>query len=481
MSRRYDLAIVGGGTAGLVTAVGAAQLGARVCLVEEERTGGECLWTGCVPSKTLLAAAGLAQRMRTADAVGLSPTDPAIDFPSLMAHVRGVQQRIAPNDSPERLRSEGVEVIETRARFEDPRHLRAGGRTVAFRNALVATGARPAVPGLPGLAEAGPLTSDTVWGLAKLPPRLAVLGGGPVGVELGQAFARLGAAVTLVEMAPTLLPKEEPETAALVADRLRAEGVRVLPASRVTRAEPGDGATRLLIEGGSATEAVEVDRVLAATGNWPQTGELGLEAAGVATTESGAVAVDERLRTTTPNIYAAGDVTMRLPFTHMAAHQARTVIANALFHLRRRVVDPATVPWVTFTDPEVARVGLSEAQAREHWGERAVVRTFQHTDLDRAQCSGEPAGFSKLVADDRARLVGATVVGPSAGEVLAELASLVSRRAGLAELSGTVHAYPTFAEAPVRAADEHLRDTWLTPRTRRVARPVLGLLRLLER
>lgn len=478
---RYDLAVVGGGTAGLVAAIGAAQLGARVCLAEADRTGGECLWTGCVPSKTLLAAAALAQRMRTADSVGLGPVAPVVNFGRLMAHVRAVQQRLAPHDSAQRLRAEGVDVLEGTARFTSSRQLDVAGRTVTFRTALIATGSQPVLPDILGLAAAQPLTTHTVWDLSDLPARLAVLGGGPVGVELGQAFARLGASVTLLELLPSLLPNEEPEAATLLATRLRADGVRLLLGVRVQRVETCPGqAPRLIVGHSDGSETLEADRVLLATGRRPRTEGLGLEAAGVAIAPSGGVVVDDRLQTTAPHIYAVGDVTATLPFTHVAAYQARTAIGNALFGLRRRVRYDA-VPYVTFTDPEIAHVGLTEAQARERWGARTVVRSFDQAHLDRTVCTGEPDGLVKLVADARARLVGATIVGPSAGDVVAETAALVAHHSRIAALSARVHAYPTFAEGPVKAADEHLRAQWLNERTRRITRPVLALLRLLDR
>ena len=479
--RRYDLAVVGGGTAGLTAALIAAGIGARVCLIERAATGGDCLWTGCVPSKSLLAAAALAHRMRTADRVGLAPVEPGIDLDRVMAHVRAARDRLAPADSPERLRRDGVEVIQGEGRFTGPGRLAVAERTVAYRSALIATGSSPSIPPVPGLAAAQPLTNDTVWDLRELPERLLVLGGGPVGCELGQAFARLGSRVTIVELLPWLLAKEEPEARELIARRLTEEGVEVRLGSRAVAVEPDGGADRLLVERDGQPQApIGFDRVLVAAGRRAETARLGLETVGAATRADGAVVVDRSLRTTARGVFAAGDVTGALPFTHIAAYHGRTVAGNALFGLRRRVAYGA-VPWVTFTDPEVARVGMSEAQARERWGQRMVVRAYDYARLDRAVCAGEPDGFAKLVADPQGRLVGATVAAPAGGEAIAELAAWIDRGGRIGELSRTVHAYPTFAEGPVRAADELVRAKWTGGRVRALARPALALARLLDR
>jgi pyruvate/2-oxoglutarate dehydrogenase complex dihydrolipoamide dehydrogenase (E3) component len=491
MSRpsRYDLAIVGGGTAGLVAAFVAAALGARVCLVERVATGGDCLWTGCVPSKSLIAAASRAQDMRRASAVGLEPVEPAVDFARVMAHVRGAREHIAPHDSPERLRASGVEVIEGDARFAGPGRLAVAGRTLAYRTALVATGSSPLVPPVSGIDAARPLTTDTVWELDELPRRLLVLGGGTVGCELGQAYARLGAEVTLVEPREALLGGEEPEAKALVERRLREEGVDVRLGSEPVRVEAaaGDGssgagrATLQRTGGGSEREAlVEFDRVLVATGRRPDTAELGLDTVGVETDASGAVVVDDRLRTTAAGVFAAGDVTGALPFTHVADYHAKIAVANALFRTRRRV-SYAAVPRVTFTDPEVARVGITEAEARKRFGERAVVRVAELSHLDRGICAGEEEGFAKLVGDPRGRLIGATVVAPGAGEAIAEHVAWIDRGAKIDALSNIVHAYPTFAELSSRAADDHMMAKLLDGRVRALSRSALAALRLVDR
>ena len=478
MSRRYDLVILGGGTAGLVSAMIAAGIGARVALIERARTGGDCLWTGCVPSKTLLAAAGLAHAMRHGDRVGLSPVEPDIDFTAVMEHVRATIAVIEPQDSPARLRERGVEVIEASGRFLGPGRIVAGDRTLGYRVAIIATGSRPSLPDIPGLTQVSALTSDTVWDLDELPPRLTVLGGGAIGCELAQAFGRLGAAVTLVERTDRLLPQEEPEAGARLADRLGEEGVAVRCGARALAVAPtGDGPSGELVLG--PDERVPFDRILVAAGREPRIDGLGLDTVGVELDARGAVRVDERLGTTAPRIFAAGDVTGLLPFTHVAAHHARVATPNALFHTRTRV--SRTIPWVTFTDPEVARVGLSEAQARERWGDRVQVADFDYAHLDRAITEGRASGMVKLVGDRRGRLVGATVAAPGAGEAIAELTAWIRQGASIDAISQTVHAYPTLAEGPARAADERLSARYSTPGVRRVARVGLGLLALLQR
>ncbi|MGD9735981.1 MAG: NAD(P)/FAD-dependent oxidoreductase [Solirubrobacterales bacterium] len=476
MSRRYDLVIVGGGTGGLVSALVAAAVGARVALVESERTGGDCLWTGCVPSKSLIAAADLAHRMRHADAVGLQPVDPAIDFTRVMDHVRRSIETIEPHDSPTRLRDAGIEVIHARGRFTAPGVLDVAGRQLRWRTAIIATGSRPSVPAIPGLAAAEPLTSDTVWDLRELPTRLIVLGGGPIGCELGQAFARLGSHVTLLEVADRLLPREEPRASELVASRLIADGVDLRLGHRVAAV---DSANELIVDGPHGRTEVSFDRILVAAGRAPRTDELGLDSVGVAVAPDGTVVVDERLRTSNPRIYAVGDVTGLLAFTHVAAHHARVATPNALFHLRTKVSQ--ALPAVTFTDPEVARVGLTEAQARRRWGEKVTVAHSDYAELDRAITAGEPHGFATLVGDPRGRLVGATVAAPDGGESIAELTAWLSQGAKIDAVSQAVHAYPTFAEGAARAADQHIAARYATPRVRRITRGILRALRAIER
>ncbi len=473
MSDRYDLVVLGGGTAGLVSAFIAAGMGARVALIERERTGGDCLWTGCVPSKSLLASAHLAHRMRHADRVGLAPVEPKVDFARVMDRVHATIAEIEPHDSPARLRAAGVEVIEADGQFIDARTLEAAGRRLRFTSAIVATGSQPAIPPVPGLGGDDVFTTEDIWRLRRLPARLVILGGGPIGCELGQAFARLGAQVTIVELADRLLLKEEPDAGALVAKSLSADGVDIRLGTRaVELRRPEDAPKHLIVDRGDSRQQIEFDAILVVAGREPRTEAAGLQAAGVGLDERGAVVVDERLRTNVPRIYAAGDVTALLPFTHVAAHHARVASINALLGLRRTI--DQTIPWVTFTDPEVAHVGLTEAQAKERYGDRAITARSDYATLDRAITEGENTGFALLVGDPKRRLVGATIAGPGAGEAIAEMTAHIKAGNRIDAVSTTVHAYPTLAEGPSRAADEHLRARYAAPRYRALVRPVLA-------
>lgn len=470
---RYDLVVIGGGTAGMIAAVGAAGLGARVLLAEAERTGGECLWTGCVPSKALIAAARRAHDMRTADSVGLTPTEPDVDLGRIMRRVHDVIATIEPHDSPARLRRKGIEVVRAHARFLRPGSIAVGDRRVRYRAALIATGSKPAVPPVDGVEAAAPLTTDTLWDLDELPERLMILGGGPVGCELGQAFARLGSAVTIVEMADRLLPQTEPQVSALIADVLRRDGVDVRTSTRAVRATED----RLIVAGPDGADAtLPFDRLLLATGRRPTTAGLGLDRVGVATDDRGFVHVDETMRTTGRNTFAAGDVTGRMPFTHVAGAQGGLVVTNALFRLRRSG-DEDHIPWTIFTDPEVAHVGLTEDDARRRWSDDAIVTSYDYTEVDRAVTQAQTAGFATLIGDPKGRIVGATIVAESAGESIAEVVAWMRSGARLSDIGAAIHAYPTLTEGPWRAALEHLRGRYLSPRVRRWTRPLLGVLR----
>ncbi|MFO7777844.1 MAG: FAD-dependent oxidoreductase [Nitriliruptoraceae bacterium] len=492
MARR-DLIVVGGGTAGLVAAVGAARQGAKVTLVERARTGGDCLWTGCVPSKSLLAAAAAAHTARHSEHLGVHSDEVTVDFPAVMAHVRGAIGAIAPHDSPERLRAEGIEVVHGDARFVADDAIEVAGHRFRFRAAMVATGAAPVLPPIEGLAAAAPLTTETVWDLEALPRRLAVLGGGPIGCELGQAFARLGAEVTIVEMEPRLLPREEPEASEALRASLLADGVDVRTAARATAVLPGTpgggsdadggpggsgdaggpsasdadggpgGGWRLRLQRSDAaadaeTDEVAFDHILVAVGRRPRTAELGLEAAGIEVDRRGAVVVDDRLRTTNRRVFAGGDVTALLPFTHVASTHGATIVQNALFGLRSRV-DHERIPWVTFTAPEVARVGLSVAEARQRFGPGIRVRHAAHDEVNRAHAEARTDGFALLVGDDKGRLVGATVVGPHAGETIGEVVAWRQHDAKVSAIARrSTHAYPTWSDDIAAASLVDLRD-----------------------
>jgi pyruvate/2-oxoglutarate dehydrogenase complex dihydrolipoamide dehydrogenase (E3) component len=454
----WDLLVVGGGAAGLVGARTAASLGASVLLVERERTGGDCLWTGCVPSKALLAAAAAAAQARCAGRLGVHVQGVRIDAGEVMAHVRGAVAAIEPVDSAEALRAAGVLVARASARFTGPGGADVGGVPVRFRQALVATGSGPAVPPLPGLREAEPLTSDTVWALTEFPERLVVLGGGTIGCELGQAFARLGSEVTVVEAADRVLAGEDPDAARLVTDALAADGVRVVTGSPVVAVEGAAGNRDVVLEGG---RRIPAGAVLVALGRRPDTRGLALGAAGVAVDERGFVRVDARLRTTNRRIWAAGDVTGHPQLTHVAGVHGSTAASNAVLGLRR-AAQVAAVPRVTYTSPEVASVGAGADEPG------VTVRTRHHDEVDRAVVEGGTAGFARLVLDARGRVVGATVVGPRAGESLAELTLAVRTGLRARDLAATMHPYPTFGDGPWNAAIAEVRGRLAAPAARRV-------------
>jgi pyruvate/2-oxoglutarate dehydrogenase complex dihydrolipoamide dehydrogenase (E3) component len=448
--------VIGGGTAGLVCAAGAAGLGARVALVERSRLGGDCLNTGCVPSKALLRSARVVGAARAGTPVGVT-ADTRVDFAAVMTRLRARRADIAPHDSAARLASLGVDVFFGEGAFADARSVSVGGATLQFRRAVIATGSRPAVPPIPGLAESSYLTSETLFDLTEQPRQLVVLGGGPVGCEMAQAFARLGSRVTLFEAAPQLLPHEDGQAAAIVNSALAADGVDVRLSSRVTRAARGGAITRLEFADGE----IVADAVLVATGRKANTEGLGLAAAGVAHDDDG-IQVSPALRTTNLRIFAAGDVASRFKFTHAADALARIVIQNALFFGRRRA-DRIVIPWCTFTDPEVAHVGITAAEAS---AQQALTITVPLGDVDRSIVDDETAGFVRI-HHRSGRILGATIVAPSAGEMIGTLTFAMRKGAGLGDLAATVFPYPTLSMALRQVGDAYRRGS-LTPRLRRL-------------
>ncbi len=468
----WDLVVIGGGSAGLTAARTAATLGARVALIERDRLGGECLWTGCVPSKALLHAAAEIHTARHADRYGLTaPTDP-VSWDDVRRKINRAVARIEPHDSAAALTKAGVGVIRGGARFTGPRTIAVGDRSLSFRHAVLATGSTPLIPSVPGLPESRTLTTDTVWDLDELPDRLLVVGGGPVGCELSQGFARLGSRVTLVETEDRLLPTGDQAAAALLTAQLTREGVSILV--RTALREVADGKARLA--GDEGAPLIPCDRVLVAAGRRPRTDGLGLGDAGIQLEAGGRIRVDDRLRTTNPRIYAAGDVTGRMAFTHVAGIQAANAALDALLGLRRGI-DYDAVPSVVFTDPEVAQVGLTAEQARLRHAGRVRVRTLPHEYVDRAIAEDRTDGFTTLVFAATGALVGATVVGPHAGESAVELAGAVRKGSTARDLAGTLHPYPTYADGPWNAALAELQRSLRTPRTRRLVNAVLTLRR----
>jgi len=452
----YDLVVIGGGTAGLVTAAGGAGLGARVALVERERLGGECLWTGCVPSKALLACARAASDARRAARFGVSTGDVSADLLAALRWVREAQRRVEPHDSPERFRGLGVEVVEGEGRFLDARTVAVDGRKLQAKQVVIATGTRAAVPPIPGLDAVPYFTNESIFTLDRRPRALLVLGAGPIGLELAQAFTRLGTPATVVELSPVLLPREDEELAAVLGAALRADGVDVRLGQRVTSVRQEGGDVVLACEGADgASREVRGDALLVATGRRSNVETLALDRAGVAT-DAGDVVVDERLRTTARGVWAAGDVTGGLRFTHVADYEARLVLRNALFPLAAKR-DYSVVPWVTFTDPELAHVGLTEREARARHGGGVGVWRRPFADVDRAIADDETAGMVKLVTDARGRIVGGHIVGHGAGTMIAEVALAMQQRLSVGQLAAAIHAYPTYPEAIRQAAELRLK------------------------
>ncbi len=463
----YDLAVIGGGAGGLVVASVAGQLGLRVLLAERgPALGGDCLHSGCVPSKTLVHAARTVHAARAAAGLGLSVSG-AADWARVRETVRAAVAAIQVHDDAERFRGYGVDVrLGTPARFLDAHTLAVGEARLRACRIVVATGSRPRLPDLPGLVEAEPLTNETVFHLDRLPPRLLVLGGGPIALELAQAFARLGSAVTVVTRSGRLLSRDDTELAARLGERLVAEGVRFLTAPRWLEVRRR-GAERVLVhetERGGAAEAV-ADALLVATGRAPNVEGLGLEAAGVDFDPEG-IRVDARQRTRRRHIYAVGDVCGPYRFTHMAEHQAGVVIANAVFRFPKRV-DYRAVPWVTYTDPELAQVGPTLDQARRDDPARAL--DFPVAAIDRAVTEGETMGLVRLVVRGR-RVIGASILAPHAGELIHEIALGIRKGATVGDLAATIHAYPTYAQGLRRAANRFYADRLFAPRVRRLAR-----------
>lgn len=473
---RYNLVVIGGGTAGLVAAASAAGVGARVALVERELMGGDCLNVGCVPSKTLLRSASAVVQVREARALGVKvPDEVEVDFGAVMERVRAVRARLAPHDSAHRFQELGVDVFLGEARFTGEDTVRVGDQTLRFSRACVATGSRPLAPPIFGLATAGFLTNQTVFSLTELPRRLAVLGGGSSGCELAQAFARLGAEVTLLEVGPRLLPREEPEASAVVEQALRGAGVAVRTGARVGRVERRDG-ERILTFSDEGQPPLHVDEVLVCAGRKPNVEGLGLEAAGVDYDERDGVRVDDHLRTSNRDVYAAGDCCTLHRFTHVADAMARIVVRNSLLFGRARV-SALAIPWVTFTDPEVAHVGLTEREAREQ-GLLAHTIRVDLAELDRPIIDGDPAGFLAVhVERGTDRVLGATFVGRGAGEALGELVVAAQGDIGLSRLGRLIHAYPTRAEAVRKAADHLLRARAGHPVVRTLLRTLMALRR----
>lgn len=462
---RYHLVVVGGGTGGLVSAAIAAGLGARVALVERGLLGGDCLNTGCVPSKALLRAGRSWSEAATSEArFGGPRADGRGDFSAVMRRMRRIRAEISSIDRAARYRDLGADVFLGEGQFTSPRTLAVGDVALRFRRAIIATGSRPTTPPIPGLAEAGVLTNETVFSLTELPDRLVVIGAGPIGCELAQAFARFGSRVVLLDVADRVLPREESDAASVVQAALERDGVEFVGGAKVTRVERRGEERVVVYENGATLCEAAGTEVLVAVGRTPNVDGLGLEAAGVGY-ERGGIKVDRRLRTTNPRIYAVGDVASKYPFTHAADAQARVAVRNALFFGRASATD-LVIPWCTYTSPELARVGFSAAEARSD-GISIDTVTVPFQEVDRARVDGETEGFIRVhLRKGTDSIAGATIVGEHAGELISQLAHTMKAGTGLETLGDVVFPYPTRAEALRKAADRRRREK-LTPRVQR--------------
>ncbi|MDB9311936.1 FAD-dependent oxidoreductase [Spirulina sp. CS-785/01] len=449
MAVEYDIVIIGGGSGGLVVASAAAQLNAKVALVEKDKLGGDCLWYGCVPSKSLIHAARVAYDVKHGSRFGIYTDPPEIKFKEALGHVHRAIKAIEPHDSPERFRSLGVEVIFGLGQFIDQNTFEVEGRKLTARSFVVSTGSRPAIPPVPGLQEAGFLTNEQIFSIEKRPDALAIIGGGPIGCELGQAFHRLGSKVTIFSSREHILPKEDPEAAVVVEQQLESEGITILNHSRAERVEVVNGKKYIY----SGDQKIAVDEILVSSGRTPNVDSLNLEAAGVDYDKKG-IKVNQALQTTNSRIFACGDVIGGYQFTHVAGYEAVYALTNALFSPIKQFfpskVDYRVIPWATFTEPELARVGLTEKQARDRYGHDIHILKQPFAGVDRAQAEAATEGFAKFITTGKGKILGAHMVGPSAGELIHEVVLAMKHKLPVSALTG-IHIYPTLSEVNSKA------------------------------
>ncbi len=468
-SGRYNLVVIGAGTAGLITAALAAGLRAKVALIERHLMGGDCLNVGCVPSKGLIRASRIVTEARRSAEFGLGvPPGAEVDFGAAMARMRRIRAQISAVDSARRFRDElGVDVFLGDAHFAGPDAVEVGGQTLRFQRAVIATGARAVAPPVEGLAEAGSLTNETLFELTERPRRFAVIGAGPIGCEMAQAFRRLGSEVFLLDMAPHVLPREDADAAAILQNRFRAEGIHLELGCRIEKVGVRNGEKRIRVSGGDGgAKEIAVDEILVAVGRAPNVEGLGLEAAGVEVDPRRGVVVDDTLRTRNRRIYATGDVCMNWKFTHAADAAAKIAVQNALFFPTKKL-SSLVMPWCTYTDPEIAHVGIYAHEAAE---QGVAIDTFEGplAEVDRAIAAGEEDGFVKVhVKKGSDRILGATIVAAHAGEMISEVTLAIVGKLGLGTILNTIHPYPTQAEAIKRAASAYTR-TRATPRVLRI-------------
>jgi pyruvate/2-oxoglutarate dehydrogenase complex dihydrolipoamide dehydrogenase (E3) component len=439
----YDIVVIGGGSGGLVVASAASQLKARVALVEKDRLGGDCLWYGCVPSKALIHAARTAYEVKIAPRFGIYPENVKINFVEVIKSVQEAIRTIEPHDSPDRFRSLGVEVIFGSGEFLDSKTFAVNDRKLTARAFVIATGSRPAIPDIPGLQKTGYITNEEVFSLAEAPKSLAVIGSGPIGCELGQAFHRLGIPVTILSRSG-LLVGEEPDAVRVIEEQFRSEGIRILHNARIDRVEKKDGDKIIYL----GEETVTVHEILVAAGRQPNVDSVNLTAAGVNYSERG-IRVNSKLQTSNPRIYAIGDVIGGYRFTHVAGYEAGIVIPNALIFPFKKA-DYRVIPRATFTDPELARVGMTETEAREKYGDAIAVLQQPFAGVDRAVASGRTEGFAKIITRSNGEILGASIVGSDAGELLHEIILAMRYKLKVSALTG-IHIYPTLSEVNSKA------------------------------
>ena len=465
----YNVVVIGGGTAGLVTAAGTAGLGGRVALIERKKMGGDCLNFGCVPSKALISSVRLIQRIRDAEKWGLNRQSPQFDFERVFERMRARRAKIAPNDSQERFESLGVDVFRGEAKFVSPHEVEVNGQRLRAKNFAIATGSRAVIPKIEGIEGIPYFTNETIFdALKEKPERMIVLGGGPIGCELGQALSRLGVKVTIVEYGQQILAPEDVDVAEFMQKRFEAEGIAVNLCTEAKRVSMRDGV--ITLEAMTRGSPVQSDGrvLLIAVGRCPMLKALNLEAAGVKYS-SDSVGVNDYMQTSQPHIYAAGDIANRLKFTHTADFTARVVVRNILtpFQFLRQKINCAVVPWCTYTDPEVAHVGRGEKEAKQKNVDYDLF-VVPLEDVDRAVVESEDAGFAKiLTAKGSDKILGATIVAPHAGDLLHEFVLAMNANIGLGKISSMIHAYPTFAELARKAGDKY-NKTRLTPRAKKI-------------
>ena len=466
-----DICVIGAGSGGLSVAAGASMLGVPVALIERDKMGGDCLNYGCVPSKSLLAAAKAAQAIRRSARFGVGAGSPEIDFAAVHAHVHSVIAAIARNDSVARFTGLGVHVIKAQARFTGPTEVLAGDVAITARRLVVATGSSPMTPPVPGLDQVPYLTNETIFDLTEGPEHLIVIGGGPIGLELAQAYRRLGVRVTVVEMLE-VLAKDDPELARILAARLEREGVTILERTKVARVERTAAGLALETEGEGEARRIEGSHLLVAAGRKANVEGLQLKAAGIRYSASG-IEVDQRLRTSNRKVFAIGDVAGGLQFTHVANYHAGIVLRNALFRIPAKV-DERAVPWVTFTDPELAHVGLNEAQARARHGAIRLLR-WPLAENDRAQAERQTEGLVKVVTSRRGRILGASILGAHAGELIQPWVLAIAKGIKIGPMANLIAPYPTLGEANKRAAGSYFTPWLFSPGARRIVRTLRWL------